>query len=209
MGEESTDLAKRVEELEERVAALEGAGGAARPDSRAITPAVPGVPGVGEGEVFWALEVLRQRSGPPFEDEETGGSVLFAGVVRAPGAGQVVWQEERPVPAVLRAGWDDAAGVLAALGHPIRLEIVRRLLGGASTTGELAGIPALGTSGQLYHHLRELQGAGLVVQRRRNHYAVPPERVIPCLTMVAAALSGEPLTPHDRTPTRERPDEQP
>jgi Helix-turn-helix domain len=197
MGEETTDLVKRVEELEERVAVLERA---ATPRGGAAARAVTELPPVADRETFWALEVLRQRGGPPFEDEDTGGSVLFAGVARAPGTGHVVWQEERPVPAVLRAGWDDAAGVLAALGHPIRLEIVRRLLAGASTTGELAGIPALGTSGQLYHHLRELQGAGLVVQRRRNHYAVPSERVIPCLTMVAAALSREPLTPHEPDP---------
>jgi hypothetical protein len=70
----------------------------------------------------------------------------------------------------------------------VRLELVRRLLGGARTAQELAEIPEVGTTGQLYHHLRELQSAGLVTQRRRNDYAVPVDRVIPCLVLVAAAM---------------------
>jgi DNA-binding transcriptional ArsR family regulator len=122
---------------------------------------------------------VRETAVPPFED----GSVLFAETR----LGAVVWQEERPVAALLAGGWADAAGALGALGHPVRLEIVRRLLAGAHTTHELAEIPDLGTSGQLYHHLRELQAAGLVTQRRRNDYAVPADRVIPCLVLVAAA----------------------
>jgi hypothetical protein len=145
---------------------------------------------VPDGERFWALEVLRRHTGPPFQGADTSGSIVFAGIVDAPGTGSVIWQEEHPVPPALEAGWQAAAPALSALGHPIRLEIVRRLLGGARSAQELAEIPELGTSGQLYHHLRELQGAGLVVQRRRNHYAVPAERVIPCLVLVAAALSG-------------------
>jgi hypothetical protein len=54
-------------------------------------------------------------------------------------------------------------------------------------TYELAQIPGPGTTGQLYHHLRERRAAGLVVQRRRSGYAVPAGRAIPCLVLVAAA----------------------
>jgi len=165
------DLTARVAALEERVTELEH-----RPS----------------GEGVWALEVLRRRSGQPFEGDGVAGSVLFAGTATIPsgadtGSGTVVWQEEYPVPKLLGNSWADAAGALAALGHPVRLELIRRLLSGAHTTHELAEIPALGTSGQLYHHLRELQAAGLVVQRRRNDYTVPADRVVPCLVLVAAA----------------------
>jgi len=78
--------------------------------------------------------------------------------------------------------------VLAALAHPLRLEILRRLLLGARTLGELQEIEGTGTSGQVHHHLRELRGAGLVVSQRRNDYAIPAERVVPLLVIVAAAL---------------------
>jgi hypothetical protein len=185
------ELGSRLAALEERVSRLEQR--KHRPEPAAAESGAATPPGNG----FWALEVLQGRSGPPFEDSGVSGSVLLAGTATTPGTGSraeagqgtVVWQEEHPLPALLASGWGDAAGALAALGHPVRLELIRRMLAGAHTTHELAEIPDLGTTGQLYHHLRELQAAGLVVQRRRNDYAVPSDRIIPCLVLVAAAQS--------------------
>ncbi len=185
------DLGSRLAALEERVDRLE------KRQARAEPVAMASVGSVSPGDGLWALEVLQRRSGPPFEEGGVAGSVVFAGTATMPGTtahpeagkGTVVWAEEHPLPALLAGGWADAAGALAALGHPVRLELIRRLLAGAHTTNELAEIPDLGTTGQLYHHLRELQAAGLVVQRRRNDYAVPADRVIPCLVLVAAAQS--------------------
>lgn len=182
----------RLAALEERVSRLEKRHQQTEPATAADAGQLAS-PGTG----FWAVDVLRGRSGPPFEEDGVAGSVLFAGLATIPGGGvrgdvgggTQVWHEEHPVPALLGSSWADAAGALAALGHPIRLELVRRLLAGSHTTHELARIPDLGTTGQLYHHLRELQAAGLVVQRRRNDYAVPADRVILCLVLVAAAQS--------------------
>lgn len=174
------DLEPRVAALEERVRVLE----------RGASPADPGrFPQGPQRDTFRALEDPRERAGVPHEDGDVAGSVLFAGVASTAGTGAVAWREEHPLTSVLAEGWSDAATALSALGHPVRLELVRRLLAGAHTTHELAQIPDLGTSGQLYHHLRELQAAGLVVQRRRNDYAVPADRVILCLVLVAAAKS--------------------
>jgi DNA-binding transcriptional ArsR family regulator len=150
-----------------------------------------------DGELGARVAALEERVGrleagpevPVTAHAGVAGSLVLAGTATLPGAGSVAWQEEHAVPAVVAGGWTDAAGALAALGHPVRLELIRRLLGGAHTTQELAEIPDLGTSGQLYHHLRELQAAGLVRQRRRNDYAVPADRVILCLILVAAAKS--------------------
>jgi DNA-binding transcriptional ArsR family regulator len=108
--------------------------------------------------------------------------------VRAPGAGDLVWQLEYAVPDIVEADLGAAAAVLAALGHPLRLEILRRLLLGARTLGELQEIEGTGTTGQVHHHLRELRAAGLVVSQRRNDYAIPAERVVPLLVMIASAL---------------------
>jgi DNA-binding transcriptional ArsR family regulator len=155
------ELGARLAALEERVERLEG-----RPGAAASVALADG-----------------------FLDGDVAGSLMFAGTATLPGAGSVVWQEEHGVPSVVASGWADAAVALAALGHPVRLELIRRLLAGAHTTHDLAEIPDLATSGQLYHHLRELQAAGLVQQRRRNDYAVPADRVILCLILVAAAKS--------------------
>lgn len=60
---------------------------------------------------------------------------------------------------------------------------------GSQTIQELLEIPGLGTSGQLYHHLRELQAVGWVHQERRNYYAIPKDQIVPLLVIIAIALS--------------------
>jgi DNA-binding transcriptional ArsR family regulator len=178
------DLAARVSELERRVTLLEDGPKGQRPQ-----------PAVVDSDRYWALARLAERTGPEFENEGVVGSLLYAGRARTPGGGDLIWQAEHPLPAVLAEGWEDAAGVLAALGHPVRLEILRRLLLGGQTIQELQEIPELGTSGQLYHHLRDLQAAGLVSQRRRGRYGVIPDKVVPSLIIIAAAASMAALTP--------------
>ena len=138
-------------------------------------------------ERFWALARLAERAGP-VRAGRGGGQPAVRGPGCHPG-------RRRPdlagrAPAARGAG--GGAGrtrqaILAALGSPVRLEIVRRLLLGGQTSGELQEIPGLGTSGQLYHHLRDLQSAGLVVQRRRGRYAVAADKVVPALVIIAAA----------------------
>src|SRR5215469_14578612 len=182
------DLAARVSELERRVALLEDDGGE-RPQPRPIVDA----------DTFWALARLAERTGPEFDRDGVAGSLLYAGRATTPGGGALIWQAEHPLPGVMAEGWEAAATVLAALGNPVRLEIVRRLLLGGETVQELQEIPGLGTSGQLYHHLRDLQAAGLVTQRRRGRYGVAADKVVPALiTIAAAANRGEVISPQER-----------
>ncbi|MCR2826159.1 helix-turn-helix domain-containing protein [Microbacterium sp. zg.Y909] len=64
----------------------------------------------------------------------------------------------------------------------MRLELLRRILTGTTTTAQLADIDTLGTMGQLHHHLRQLVSAGWVRQSGRGSYEVPAARVVPLLT---------------------------
>jgi len=89
--------------------------------------------------------------------------------------------------ALLEAYWDTAAEPLAALGHPVRLAVLRGVLTGLHTTAELAALDRLGTTGQLYHHLRQLQAAGWLRSTGRGRYDVPATRVIPLLVILTAA----------------------
>lgn len=171
-------MATAIERLQARVDALEAAGGGGAP--------APGP--VLSGERWWLLDSLARNTGPAFSRGEVQGSLAYGGRVRAPGAGELVWQLEPAAPDVMDADLVAVSAVLGALGHPLRLEILRRLLLGARTLGELQEIPSTGTSGQVHHHLRELRAIGLVVSQRRNHYAIPPDRVVPLLVIVAAAL---------------------
>lgn len=55
------------------------------------------------------------------------------------------------------------------------------------TAADLSGLDGVGTTGQVYHHLRLLTGAGWLRATARGHYAVPPHRVLPLLAVLAAA----------------------
>lgn len=176
--EQNPDIEQRIADLERRLESLEGRGDQLRfadyPQSFAP-------------DRLWAVDILRRRSGTAFEADSSKGSLLYAGSLTSLGTGTVAWQIERPFPNFLQHRWDPAAPVLAALGHPVRLEIIRRLLAGARTSQELQEIADLRTTGGLYHHLRDLLSSGLIVSPRRNNYAIPTAKVVPCLIILAAA----------------------
>ncbi len=176
--EPEINIERQLAEMESRLKALED--GANRSsisdDSESTSP-----------DRLWAVDVLGRRKGEPFQRKDTRGSLLYAGSVVSPGTGSVAWQIERPAPLVLDTKWENAAPILASLGHPVRLEIIRRLLTGARTSQELQEIADLRTTGRLYHHLRDLLESGVIVSPRRNHYAIPAAKIVPCLIIVAAA----------------------
>ncbi|TDB86141.1 ArsR family transcriptional regulator [Actinomadura sp. KC216] len=165
---EEQGLPERVTRLEERVAGLERT----RPHENE-TPRR-------DDDTFWALDTLKDRVDDP-------GAVLFTGSVTLPGGEHYEWQQGHPVDDLLADDWSQSAERLAALAHPVRLLLLREILHGARTTAELASLDRLGTTGQLYHHLRQLVSAGWLRTTARGRYSVPGERVVPILTMLAAS----------------------
>lgn len=113
--------------------------------------------------------------------------VLFAGHVHLEGNPVYEWQQAADVDGLLAKEVEETASVLGALGHPLRLRLLQAVLQGQRAATELGRMEGLGTSGQLYHHLRELQAAGWLRSAGRGRYEVPPARVVPLLTMLAAA----------------------
>lgn len=165
---DSADLHARLEHLESRLAVLE---------ARAAQ-AVPSAPPAAQEDGFWVLERL-ERDAPE-------GALLFSGHVRLPTGEHWAWQEGQAAPEFLNADWQGAAPALAALGHPLRLAVLRAVLHGQQTTQELQGQPGLGGAGKLYHHLRELQAAGWLTLEGRGRYVVPAQKVIPLLVILRA-----------------------
>jgi hypothetical protein len=88
--------------------------------------------------------------------------------------------------AVLEADWAEWAGALAALGNPVRLTLLQQILRGTSTVSGLSTVQGLGTSGQIYHHLRQLTAEGWLHSPSRGVFAVPPSRVVALLAILAA-----------------------
>ncbi|UCN13948.1 ArsR/SmtB family transcription factor [Cellulomonas iranensis] len=167
------DLPARVAALEERVAALEAA------PTTTTTPL-----DTDADDRFWALTGLTARVDRP----ASSGAVMMVGDVRTPAGDEARWQYALTTDDLLAADWSDLAPVLAALGHPVRLALLRAVLDGARTARELADAVDVGSTGQVYHHLRQLQAAGWLRAAAGGEHVVPAERLVPLLTTLLAAV---------------------
>lgn len=183
-------LAKRIERLErleagrpepgDRAGAGPEAGPVSGPDSGPEPVPAAGAAATPAAESFWALDGLKRRAPEP-------GAVLFAGTVELPDGRHCEWQQGLPAEGLLDDDWTGLADTMAALSHPVRLLLLREILRGARTTAELSAHERLGTTGQLYHHLRQLVSAGWLRTSARGRYEVPGERVVPLLVVLSAA----------------------
>lgn len=173
-------LRQEVAALADRLAALESRGSETPTTAHGRTPVDALDP-----ETFWALHGLQSRLAAHPETAE--GAVMLVGSVRLPGGGDVVWQQAVGTDGLIDTEWTAQAPTLAALGHPVRVELLRQILAGTHTTAELAALDDLGTTGQLHHHLRQLVAAGWVRQSGRGSYEVPAARVVPLLAVIAGA----------------------
>ncbi len=162
------DVTNRLDAFEARLAALEAG-------------AQPRAAGAG---TFWALEGLRAHgAGAP--------AVLYTGLVDLPGGEHAEWQMDHAAADLLAAPWEERAAALTALAHPARLGILQRVARGeARTAAELAGREDTGTTGQVYHHLRQLVAAGWLRPTGHGRHEVPATRVVALLVILAAASPG-------------------
>jgi DNA-binding transcriptional ArsR family regulator len=118
--------------------------------------------------------------------EPSGGVVQYQGSLVEPV--ELEWRIQADPAWVL--GMDDGprTDVLAALGHPARAAIVRLLAQeGAQPAAALQAAAGLGSTGQLYHHLKSLTSCGLVAQDKRGSYRLSPQATIPALILLTAA----------------------
>lgn len=158
-------LAARLEKLERQ-----------EKQSRASKSAAPGI----DAERYWLIDKVTREGAK-------GGEVVYGGVVTVPTGEQYVWQKHGAVREMFKRDWTAFDRVLAALGHPVRLAILKALLEGKHGKADLEKLEGLGTTGQLYHHLKALEEAGWVRSLERGVYGVPGERVVPLLAILSAA----------------------
>lgn len=186
MATQDTALRHELDELRERITRLEVAAerGESASAADASSPQAAPTP-LDDQDTFWALNELQSRlhEHPATVD----GVVMTVGSLTLPDGAPVAWQEGLATADMLETEWTEQAAVFAALGHPVRIELLRHILSGVHATAELAQIASLGTTGQLHHHLRQLVAAGWVRQRGRGSYEIPAARVVPLLTSVMSA----------------------
>ncbi|MCG7523235.1 helix-turn-helix domain-containing protein [Streptomyces sp. OfavH-34-F] len=166
-------LAEQVADLSRRLSALEARLGDG--------PANPS-PGEMPAEAHWALPRLRERL-----QEVARGGVLFAGSVVGPDGELVEWERSDATDSVITSDWSEAADTIGALGHPVRLRLIQAVAAGRTVVAELAALEGLGTTGQIYHHLRQLVSAGWLETTGRGRYRIPPTRLIPLMITITAA----------------------
>lgn len=128
---------------------------------------------------LWALNGI--------EAQVPQGAVLYVGSVQTPSGKMLRWQYGEPASDVFDREWADLAVQLTALGSPVRLRILQAVLRGVATATALVEELDAGTSGQVYHHLKELTAAGWLVSPRRGAFDMPPSRVVPLLAILVAA----------------------
>lgn len=132
---------------------------------------------VSEGEVGRTLAQLQERL------TRLEGHVFGQSAVSANGAASGPDGD-----AIFAVPLDGSVRVLAALASMPRLALYRAVLDQPATSSALMAAAGLNTTGQLYHHLRELIGAGLIVQEGRDRYALVPERLPATRAILSAAL---------------------
>ncbi|MBP2334353.1 DNA-binding transcriptional ArsR family regulator [Saccharothrix coeruleofusca] len=132
-----------------------------------------------------ALEGGREVATPP--EAGDGGAVGYRGRVTL-AEGQVEWRIDLAQESVLALDDRPRVEVLAALAHPARVDIVRSLLDrGGQPAAALQEAARLGSTGQLYHHLKALTSAGVVEQDKRGSYRLRAGAVVPVLVLLTAA----------------------
>jgi hypothetical protein len=164
--------------LEARLAALESRVGALeqqRGDSSSGATGSEAPPEL-DPDVFWALLGLEARLPSP-------GGVMIVGSTTTPTGRQARWQLGAATDDLLDDDWTGTADRLAALGHPVRLRLLQQVIRGTTTARELTEVEGIGTSGQVYHHLRQLTAAGWL-RNRGSHFEVPAEALVPLLTTI-------------------------
>ena len=201
------NLSEQLEHMEARLAAVEQ-----RLDEAAITGTAPSdaitlkVPSVSSAPAAGAIDgEARETNEPAVDttpDEEPPRSPLWAlkalkaqlpdrgGVVYAVAAtvdrGRFEYQWGRPTEHLLAQDWSELANPLNALGHPLRLAILRLLLEEDRTVAQLVDLLHLGSSGIAYHHLSALQAGGWVTSPQRGAWSIPPARTCSLLTIITA-----------------------
>lgn len=177
MAKTQNELQRELTALSERVSRLEAM-------SEAAVQPRPAPP-VTDEEHFWALTGLQSRLAD--HPATADGAVVLAGSLTLPDGGPVAWQQTAGTSGMWETDWSDLAATFAALGHPVRLELLRRILSGVHSTADLAETASRGTTGQLHHHLRQLVATGWVKQTGRGRYEVPAARIVPLMVCLVGA----------------------
>lgn len=125
-----------------------------------------------------------------YKTEEKGcsGLVTYLGVYQS-GGRQSNWiRNSVPTDDLLSLIESGVAGkVLACIGNANRLNLLLEILRGPKTVAELVEKCSFGSTGQVYHHLKPLLAADMVVEDRQQKgvYVIQPHKVQGIIMLLA------------------------
>lgn len=186
MDQQNSKLTQICSSFLERLGALEGRVAALESEASSSGGTTPLTRTTGEYWVVDGVEVSRAQSGAPAEtdNEPDSGALVFGGSIRVSGR-EYAYQWQRETDYLLGHEWDEYTERIAAIAHPVRGAILRRLLTKPASVAELVEEGIVSSTGTGYHHLGALQDAGWVA-KLNGHFEVRPARVVPLLTIIAA-----------------------
>jgi DNA-binding transcriptional ArsR family regulator len=135
------------------------------------------------------LNALGTREGARFERDDLSGAIAYVGWVHV-GDRRYAWSREVGVGDLADADKSAIARWLSAIASPARITLLRELSGRDRTSTELVAALKGASPGHVYHHLNELQSAGLLIQVRRGVYRISPPVLIPVLAALSAAVDA-------------------
>lgn len=118
--------------------------------------------------------------------KEEGSQVLITGVHRDPQGRMSTWYEIFSRDEVEKLLTPELIRSLEALASLERLRLMLALVSGPAGSAELMTQSGL-TQGQFYHHLRTLEGSGMVRKKARDEYEATLHGVSSLFTFLAAA----------------------
>lgn len=194
-------IEEHMQQISARLAALEQA--AVKPAAFEAGHWPAGVPAGVPAEPRGVPAGLAVPAAPGGPDSGEAGFII-SGQVQL-GGSRFMIRQRVPLSAALDTDPDAAAKVFAALASPARLTVLRALLDGPRTSQQLRAELDDASVGQLYHHLRELLAAGLIIQPARSQYAIPRGALVMlCVQLTAAARLGAnislPIPPDEEPP---------
>jgi DNA-binding transcriptional ArsR family regulator len=143
----------------------------------------------GAASVFPLAEAISDHESHLPQTGTLQGTLRYAGSIQI-GERPFRFQQTLTIASIFEAEPEVFAQIFAALSSPHRVIILRTLCERACTAQQLQEVLGMGSSGQLYHHLKELMGAGLITQRERSSaYTIDPAKVVPICAALSVAFS--------------------
>lgn len=148
-----------------------------------------------------------QGSDLPSQEGNRQGMLSYRGVAQM-GHQRYQFQRQRALSVTFNAAPEPLAQLFAALASPHRIVILRTLWDGPRSSQSLQEAVGMSSTGQLYHHLKELLAAGLLIQRGGRDYDLTPgKRILICLALaIASDLMTENQKKEEPLPDHEEPD---